>query len=71
MKSKEKTKKSSLSIEELRSELKSLRQKRFKLRFKHRVTPLGNPMELRVLRRDIARVETWIRAKELEGSEER
>lgn len=64
MKRKEKETKKNLSAQELRAELAQLREKQFKLRFKHRVTPLTNPMELRSLRRNIARVETWIRAKQ-------
>lgn len=63
MKIKEKDKKRNLSIDELQAELRSLKEKRFKLRFKHRVTPLGNPLELRTVRRDIARLQTWIREK--------
>ena len=67
MKNKDKDVKRNLTVVELRSELTQLREKQFKLRFKHRVTPLDNPMELRGVRRDIARVQTWIRAKELQG----
>jgi len=68
MKAKEKDSKKEQSLEELRTELIKLREKRFKLQFKHKVTPLGDPLELRRLRRDIARVETWIRQRELETS---
>ena len=67
MKFKERDVKKNLPIGELRSELNGLREKQFKLRFKHRVTPLSNPLELRALRRDIARIKTWIRAKEPQG----
>jgi large subunit ribosomal protein L29 len=67
MKTKDKDSKKNLSIEELKAELTQLREKEFKLRFKHRVTPLSNPLELRAIGRDIARIHTWIRAKELQG----
>jgi len=67
MKAKELEVKKNLPVAELRSELNVLREKQFKLRFKHRVTPLSNPLELRALRRDIARIQTWIRAKEPQG----
>ena len=67
MKVKEKDEKKNLPIQELKNELGQLREKHFKLRFKHRVTPLSNPQELKTLRRDIARIKTWIRAKELQG----
>lgn len=64
MKIKEKDAKRNLTIAELRSELAQLREKRFKLQFKHRVTPLDNALQLRSLRRDIARLSTWLRQKE-------
>ena len=63
MKAKVREEKRSLSISELQAELRASREKQFKLRFKHRVTPLANPLELRNLRRHIARLETWIREK--------
>ena len=64
MKSKDKDAKRSLSAAELRAEIKELKEKRFRLGFKHKVTPLTNPLELRVGRRNIARLSTWIREKE-------
>lgn len=68
MKNKDKDAKKNLSATELRAELVQLREKQFKLRFKHRVTPLTNPMELRAVRKDIARVQTWIRQKAPQGN---
>ena len=64
MKAKEKQDKKSLSVAELETELKNAQEKKFKLQFKHQVTPLANPMELRALRRQIARLKTWINAKQ-------
>ncbi|MDE2293460.1 MAG: 50S ribosomal protein L29 [Elusimicrobia bacterium] len=69
MKTKEKDKKSNMSADEIRHELGQLKEKQFRLRFKHRVTPLENPLELRVLRRDIARLQTFLRQKQLAGKE--
>jgi len=68
MKHKDKEVKSSLSADELREELHKLEEKQFRLGFKHKVTPLTNPMELRKIRRDIARLKTWLRSKELQAS---
>jgi large subunit ribosomal protein L29 len=65
MKQKEKDKKKNHSAAELQAELNGLLEKQFKLGFKHRVTPLANPLELRTVRRDIARVKGWLREKEL------
>ena len=64
MKTKEKDQKKSLSVGELKTALAQLREKQFRLRFKHRVTPLANPLELRSVRRDIARLETFLRQKQ-------
>ena len=69
MKTKEKEVKKNQSAGELKNELAKLREKRFRLSFKHRVTPLENPIELRSLRRDIARLETFLRQKQLAGKE--
>jgi large subunit ribosomal protein L29 len=63
MKRKERDAKRNLSLDELKAELGKLREKQFRLRFKHRVTPLTNPLELRTVRREIARVETWVHEK--------
>jgi len=64
MKTKEKEAKKSLSLAELRTELRTAQEKRFKMQFKHQVSPLNNPVELRTLRRQIARLKTWINEKQ-------
>jgi large subunit ribosomal protein L29 len=64
MKTKEKDAKKTLSLTELQTELRQAQEKRFKLQFKHQVTPLQNPVELRSLRRQIARLKTWINEKQ-------
>lgn len=64
MKANDKEAKKNLSLTELQTELRQAQEKSFKLQFKHRVTPLENPLELRRLRRDIARLKTWIADKQ-------
>jgi large subunit ribosomal protein L29 len=64
MKAKEKQDKKGLSPKELETELRQIQEKRFKLQFKHQVTPLQNPLELRAMRRQIARLKTWINEKQ-------
>lgn len=64
MKLKEKEAKKSLSLAELRSELRQTEQSMFLLRFKHSVTPVKNPLEMRSLRKQVARLKTWINEKE-------
>lgn len=49
---------------ELKSELRVALEKRAKLEFQHNVAPLKNPMELRHLRREIARLKTQMSRKE-------
>ncbi|TPW21948.1 MAG: large subunit ribosomal protein L29 [Elusimicrobia bacterium] len=69
MKTKEKDQKKSQTAAELKTELGKLREKQFRLGFKHKVTPLENPIELRTVRRNIARLETFLRQKQLAGKE--
>lgn len=64
MKANEKEAKRSLSAAELKSELRQAQEKLFRLRFKHQVTPLEGPLEIRVLRRQVARLKTWIGERE-------
>ncbi len=56
-----------LTVEELRKKVDEMKMKLLKLRFKQKVAGLDNPMEIRNLRRDIARALTIIREKELRG----
>ena len=63
MKSTEKETKRNLSAAELQSELRQSEEKLFKLQFKHQSAPLANPLELRTLRRNVARLQTWISQK--------
>jgi len=57
-----------LSLDEL-YELEETEKLRLrKLRFNHAVAALENPLTLRQLRREIARIKTEIRARELSGN---
>lgn len=55
---------------ELESELTKMKTELFNLRFQHVTGQLENPIKLRDIKRDIARVKTVIREKEIasEGS---
>ena len=53
------------SLEELKKEEQELKAQLFKLRFQHATSQIANPMELNTLKKDIARVKTFIREKEL------
>ncbi|KUK13576.1 MAG: 50S ribosomal protein L29 [Synergistetes bacterium] len=54
-----------LTIDELREKYKELKKELFNLRFQKAVGQLGNPMRIRQVKRDIARIKTVIREKEL------
>ncbi|MDI6839341.1 MAG: 50S ribosomal protein L29 [bacterium] len=53
--------------DELDSKLHELREELFSLRFKHKTQSISNPLKLRTLRRDIARVLTIKHEKEIRG----
>ena len=52
-----------MTTPELVSKLEELREKKFKLGFKHKTTMLDNPMEIRKIRKDIARIKTIMKEK--------
>lgn len=49
---------------ELEKKLADLKQELFSLRFQHAVNQLENPMRLNAVKKDIARVKTFIRKQE-------
>ena len=51
---------------ELNTELSKMKKELFNLRFQHVTGQLENPVKMREVKRDIARVKTIIREKELE-----
>ena len=56
----------SMSVEDLNAKLEELKKDLFMLRMQHATNRLDNPVKLSAVRRDIARVKTVIREKELE-----
>ena len=56
-----------LSMAELTQKLSDLKAELFNLRFQHAINQLDNPRRLQVVRKDIARVKTVIREKELKA----
>ncbi|MBD5636309.1 MAG: 50S ribosomal protein L29 [Clostridia bacterium] len=54
----------SLSDAELSKKLKDLKSELFNLRFRHASNQLENPLSIRTCKRDIARVNTEIRARQ-------
>ena len=56
-----------LTVAELQAKLAEIREERFKLRFRSATEAIENPTQFRTLRRDIARIETILRARERAG----
>ena len=54
-----------MTPEELNAELEKMKQDLFNLRFQHVTGQLENPVKMRETKRDIARVKTIMREKEL------
>jgi large subunit ribosomal protein L29 len=50
-----------MSAAELEQKLAELKQELFNLRFQHAVNQLENPMRMKAVKRDIARVKTVLR----------
>jgi len=56
---------SEMSLDDLKAKLAELNEERFRLRFRSATESLANPIQFRYLRRDIARIKTILRAREL------
>ena len=58
-----------MSVTELNAKLADLKAELFNLRFQHAINQLDNPMRLNIVKKDIARVKTQIRANELKSAQ--
>ena len=56
-----------LSDEELEAKLKELKSELFNLRFRQASRQLENPLSINLIKKDIARVNTVIRARQLKA----
>ena len=54
-----------MSVENLKTRLEELVTERFNLRFRSATESIENPMRFRAIRRDIARLQTILRDKEV------
>jgi large subunit ribosomal protein L29 len=57
-----------LSEADIRARITELEEERFRLRFRGATQPLEDPLRLRVLRKDIARLNTVLRERALTTS---
>ncbi len=53
-----------LAAEDLKLQLEQSKQRLKKLEFAHAISPLENPMSIRGVRKDIARIETLLKQKQ-------
>jgi len=63
------TKMREMTDNELQAELLKMKKDLFNLRFQHVTGQLENPIKMRDTKRDIARIKTIIREKELEAAQ--
>ena len=54
-----------LSEADIQARIAELEEERFRLRFRSATEPLEDPLRLRVVRKDIARLQTILREREL------
>ncbi|MGC9344257.1 MAG: 50S ribosomal protein L29 [Bacteroidales bacterium] len=60
-----------LSNKELRERIDSEKENLVRMRLNHAVSPLDNPLRLRAVKKDIARLMTELRKRELGESEQK
>ena len=53
-----------MSVDDIRTRVAELEEERFRLRFRSATEPLENPLRLRTIRKDIARLKTVLTERE-------
>ena len=56
-----------LSFEEMQRKIADLKEELFNLRFQHEIGQLENPQKMKQIKRDIARIKTIIKERELKA----
>ena len=57
-----------MSEQELNNQLSSLKEELFNLRFQHATGQLDNPLKIKEVKKDYARVKTVLRERELQAN---
>jgi large subunit ribosomal protein L29 len=57
-----------LSVEDIGARIAELEEERFRLNFRSATEPLEDPLRLRWIRKDIARLKTILRERQLESA---
>jgi large subunit ribosomal protein L29 len=52
-----------LTVADIESRIKDLEEERFRLQFRNATEPLEDPLRLRMIRRDVARLKTVLKEK--------
>ena len=60
-----------LSAADIQARIRDLEEERFRLQFRNATEPLEDPLRLRVIRRDIARLKTVLKEKGTENTSAR
>ncbi|MGF7230268.1 50S ribosomal protein L29 [Arachidicoccus sp.] len=55
----------SMSVEDLKARVQEDELRLKKMKFAHAISPLENPMSIRLFRKDIARIKTELKKREL------
>jgi large subunit ribosomal protein L29 len=59
-----------LTVDDIKTRVAELEEERFRLRFRSATEPLENPLRLRTIRKDIARLKTVLTEREAGGKQE-
>ncbi len=57
-----------LTPDEITTRIRELEEERFRLKFRSATEPLEDPLRLRVIRKDIARLKTILRERTTQGA---
>ena len=57
-----------MAVDDIKSRIAELEEERFRLNFRNATEPLDDPLRLRGIRKDIARLKTILRERELQGA---
>ena len=53
-----------MSVDDIAARVRELEEERFRLRFRSATEPLEDPLRLRVIRRDVARLKTVLKERQ-------
>ena len=56
-----------MTVDDISARIRELEEEQFRLRFRSATEPLEDPLRLRVIRRDVARLKTVLREKQTEA----